>query len=283
MRFHPTEAAALVKTLYHDFCVLLPDAYGPLLQLPTTSPHFAQQLALSFTSLHSFYSVTKTTMDSSQPNPPIRILQIVYHWLSTYPNLLSPPPLLNKEISELPLVHSNSINFDSEFPKPVLQCLLPGLMQWCVLAPLCPNYPTIAKKTKSRSNYSKDSRDEPMDTSSSKSLDDKDMQMILTSLHADLLSSILSLSKPVTCQMSGKEMAMLIANLLGYYSHRKQRGEEEMAEKMEECVERLAQLLQISLSSGLLNLRPDDVSGLASTLPKNRLLQLVIARAQQQI
>ena len=204
------------------------------------------------------YAVTKTTMDLSQPNPPIRILQIVYHWLSMYPNLLSPPPLLNKEISELPLVHSNSINFDSEFPKPVLQCLLPGLMQWCVLAPLCPNYPTIAKKTKSRSNYSKDSRDEPMDTSSSKSLDDKDMQMILTSLHADLLSSILSLSKPVTCQMSGKEMAMLIANLLGYYSHRKQRGEEEMAEKMEECVERLAQLLQISLSSGLLNLRPGE-------------------------
>ena len=78
------------------------------------------------------YAVTKTTMDSSQPNPPIRILQIVYHWLSTYPNLLSPHPLLNKEISELPLVHSNSINFDSEFPKPVLQCLLPGLMQWCV-------------------------------------------------------------------------------------------------------------------------------------------------------
>ncbi len=97
-----------------------------------------------------------------------------------------------------------------------------------------------------------------MDTSSSKSLDDKDMQMILTSLHADLLSSILSLSKPVTCQMSGKEMAVLIANLLGYYSHRKQRGEEEMAEKMEECVERLAQLLQISLSSGLLNLRPGE-------------------------
>ncbi|XP_064406174.1 uncharacterized protein LOC135351161 [Halichondria panicea] len=132
-------------------------------------------------------------------------------------------------------------------------------MQWCVLAPLCPNYLTIAKKTESKSNYSKDSRDEPMDTSSSKSLDDKDIQMILTSLHADLLSSILSLSKPVTCQMSGKEMAVLIANLLGYYSHRKQRGEEEMAEKMEECVERLAQLLQISLSSGLLNLRPDDV------------------------
>ncbi len=196
-------------------------------------------------------------MDSSLLNPPIRMLQIVYHWLSTYPNLLSPPPLLSMEISELPLVHSSSMNFDSEFPKPVLQCLLPGLMQWCVLAPLCPNYPTIAKETESKSNYSKDS-DEPMDTSSSKLLDNKDMQIILTSLHADLLSSILSLSKSVTCQMSGKEMAVLIANLLGYYSHRKQRGEEEVTEKMEECVERLAQLLQISLSSGLLNLRSGE-------------------------
>ncbi len=191
-------------------------------------------------------------MDSSQPNPRIRILQIVYHWLSTYPTYSLRLLFSARRFPNF----SNSINFDSKFPKPVLQCLLPGLMQWCVLAPLCPNYSTIAKKTESKSNYSKDSRDEPMDTSSLKSLDDKDIQMILTSLHADLLSSILSLSKPVTCQMSGKEMAVLIANLLGYYSNRKQRGEEEMAEKMEECVERLAQLLQISLSSGLLNLRP---------------------------
>ena len=137
-------------------------------------------------------------MDLSLLIPPIRMLQIIYHWLYilTYLNFLSPPPLLSMEISELPLVHSTSMNFDSEFPKPVLQCLLPGLMQWCVLAPLS-FVQTIRPSLRSKFNYSKDS-DEPMDTSSSKLLDNKDMQIILTSLHADLLSSILSLSKSVT-------------------------------------------------------------------------------------
>ncbi len=46
-----------MKTLYHDFCVLLPDdGHEPLLQLPLVSVQFAQQLALSFTSLYPFHT-----------------------------------------------------------------------------------------------------------------------------------------------------------------------------------------------------------------------------------
>ena len=52
---HPSEALSIAKSLYYDFCVLLPDAADPLLQLATHSPTFARQLTIAFTTLHPFH------------------------------------------------------------------------------------------------------------------------------------------------------------------------------------------------------------------------------------
>ena len=56
LQTHTCEATALVKALYHDFCVLLPDAFEPLFQVPATSVHFAQQLVVVFTALYPFHT-----------------------------------------------------------------------------------------------------------------------------------------------------------------------------------------------------------------------------------
>ncbi len=216
----------------------------------------------SFDSLTLFltcilFSVSKTRNDSSQLNPPIRMVQIVSHWFSTFPDLLSSSPLVCKDISKLPLVHSSSSTSD---PNPTLQSLLPGLMQWCILSPLYPNPTGSPKDTHTKSGNSPNaSFKKPMDTLV-KSLSVDDMQTLMTSFHANLLSNILSISKPPPWQLCDDEITSLVTNLLAYYSERKQQEGREgsMAEKMDECVERLAQLLQLSLSSKLLNLRPGE-------------------------
>ena len=203
------------------------------------------------------------------------MLQIVSHWLANCPALLSPPSLLSKELSDLPLVHSHDSDFHSKFPdlKPTLQSLLPGLMQWCVLAPLCleekgpKNSSSLQRDTLNKLDKVSKRASEFVNGVQALSLDagslrtgerehtgDLDMQPLIASLHADLLSGILSLTKPLPCQLSGDDVAMLVANLLKYYTQKKLSVGGELVDKMEECVERLAQLLQISLSSGLLML-----------------------------
>ncbi len=96
----------------------------------------------------------------------------------------------------------------------------------------------------------------------------EDMQTLLTAFHADLLSNILSMSKPPPWQLCGDEITVLVTNLLDYYSQRKQQngGDGGVVEKMDECVERLAQLLQLSLSSELLDLRPGECAWLIDVM-----------------
>ena len=137
-------------------------------------------------------------------------------------------------------------------------------MQWCVLAPLCPDATGPKKPLRGSLNKLGNNDSEfangvnvlslEVSTKEKEQTKDVDTQTLVASLHADLLSGILSLSKPLPCQLSGDEVAVLVANLLKYYTQRKMTDGRELVEEMDECVERLAQLLQISLSSGLLML-----------------------------
>ena len=214
---------------------------------------------------------------------------------------------------ELPIINSKTPNSHSIFvagqpdPSPnAVKSLLPGLIQWCVLAPLapvaaksvlsngelCTGNETNLKQTL-KDGVSRHHTDNQADTlrairglsllatdeedrydrsenktSTGTECDVKEStHSILASLHADLLSNILSLSKPSKCQLSGDDIAVVVAALLGYFGQRTQqeteaklRGEERssLSVKMDDCVERLAQILQICLSSGLINLRPGE-------------------------
>lgn len=257
-----------------------------------------------------------SNLDSTYLNPPIRILQIISHWVSTFPDLLSSEQLLDKDIYQLPIINSKIPDFHSSFETgqpdastSTMKSLLPGLIQWCVLAPLSPvatkclsngdlkNRPGFEKNMKQSlkdelvtrhhtdnedtlkaigglSLMATDEKDrhatsENMMRPDTQGGSKEDTHSILASLHADLLSNILSLSKPLTCQLSGDDIALVVAALLGYYSQRMQQGKEAEAKlgggersslsgKMDDCVERLAQILQICLSSGLINLRPGE-------------------------
>ncbi len=55
LQLHPTEALGLTSALYYDFCVLLPNAMAPLLELVTVSPHMAHQMSIAFTSLYPLH------------------------------------------------------------------------------------------------------------------------------------------------------------------------------------------------------------------------------------
>ena len=85
-----------------------------------------------------------------------------------------------------------------------------------------------------------------------------DFDSLTANLHANLLAVILSHSKSIRHgALTGDSIAVVVATLLKYSQLVKDFGEsdgETISGKVDEAIERLAQFLQISLSTGLLPL-----------------------------
>ena len=69
-------------------------------------------------------------------HPPLKMLQIVSHWVEVYPAFLFPAPLLDQHIMpKLPLLNSSNSNYHSlDFYSS--RSPLVGLIQWYVVSPL---------------------------------------------------------------------------------------------------------------------------------------------------
>ncbi len=159
--------------------------------------------------------------------------------METGPEFLFPPQLLDKQPEQLSL-HSQRTK---PSPSP---SLLAGLIQWCVLAPLVPKT-KAERKTEMENNCAK----EELTTS-------LDFDSLMAKLHADLLSVVLSHSKSFRPHsLTSDSVAVIVAALLGFNQQRCVReGSAGMGVRMNEAVERLSQFLQISLSTGILVLKP---------------------------
>lgn len=176
---------------------------------------------------------------------------------------------------------------------------LAGLMRWCILAP-CYHHPDQppeelqkkslvddkvgAKNPESIPTVGCSSGRDPLVKGGKESEGKKsgeDFQTLISKLHANLLSVILSDSQSfLRDTLTSDHIAVTVAALLGLSHHqpaqlkkrgkaaaaaaaaaeeRGQGGEGENHQELEESVERLAQFLQISLSTGLLVLSSGKV------------------------
>lgn len=193
------------------------------------------------------------------------------------PQFLYAARLIDKK-TDLPSFHSAS-----KSPRPSPASPLAGLMQWCVLEP-CDSHTKdttgdqsegaqkdskLHEASKSVVSVSTPTEEQKQSTTNeSTKQEDKtvDFKTLIARLHANLLSVILSDSQSFPHEtLTSDHVAMTVAALLGLSNHhptqlkrRGKAGEEEKPQErnqdLDESVERLAQFLQISLSTGLLAL-----------------------------
>lgn len=188
------------------------------------------------------------------------MLEIVSHWVETFPEFLFPSKLSDKW-SDLPLLRTKKLTPHSKSP-------LPGLIQWCILAPLIPREQvsggnprhsqkglteTVVRTTASCSKISPSGIDD--------SQREEKFASLVAKLHANILSVILSHSQSFGYRsLVSDDIAVIMATLLAF-SQKISQGQSRdsgtgggVASMMNESVERLAQFLQITLSCGLLSL-----------------------------
>ena len=173
---------------------------------------------------------------------------------------------------------------------------LAGLMRWSILAPCHRHHPEqgaeklqkkslVHKKVEQFSEKTKEGLSSATTSTGRDSLapageegegrdknTEEDFQMLISKLHANILSVILSDSQSFPRDtLTSDHIAVTVAALLGLSRHQpaqlkrrgkggvaaaaaeeRNQGEGENHQELEESVERLAQFLQISLSTGLL-------------------------------
>lgn len=211
-------------------------------------------------------------------HPPLKMLQIVSHWVETYPMFLFPAPLLDQHIvPKLPLLNSSNSNYQIlDFCSSRLP--LVGLIQWCVISPLTMGLNLYGQQKSRKGDPKSPSLKSPgiitdpfnyHPEEPNKSSQPKDFTTLMADLHANLLSLLLSGLYQPPIQLMGKHGQLLTGNdvsdvvsaLVGFKEKLSSSSEQSKAvlsslgSWMDESVERLAQFLQSLLSTGLLSMK----------------------------
>lgn len=213
------------------------------------------------------------------------MLDIVSEWVESSPDFLYATPH-HRDTVPTQLLHPRS----KEAPAHDLHLPITGIIQWCVLAPL------VDESTVTKIGHENEERKmDPRSHSGSKETGSKltgseenttkacDYQGQLARLHAEVLSALLSVchtsSSPQPSPLTSDDVAIIVAALLAFSQKQevdrkkmnsvkqevrrdvKQKVKQEgvfcgCGESMEQCVERFAQFLQISLSTKILQLKP---------------------------
>ena len=239
-------------------------------------------------------------VDPGRLCPPQQLLSILSHWVEKTPGFLYAPRLMDKtDFITFHGASSKSSSVQSASPGN-RESPLAGLMRWCILAP-CYHHPEHSPEELKKKSLVDKKVESFLETTlkglsiaspsigggslgtsgkegegkDKKSSQDEDFRTLVSQLHANILSVILSDSQSFPRDtLTSDHIAVTVAALLGLSRHQpaqlKKRGkggggaavvgeERNQGEKLgenqqelEESVERLAQFLQISLSTGLL-------------------------------
>lgn len=189
----------MAEKLYHDFCVLLPDANEPFMMIGKVSPHLAYRLLLAYTIQYS--------MGDAQSFPPIILVHAVLRWLTDCPKLFTDG---EGHTHKLRLLRSRPLNPEVT--------PLAGLIRWSIVGPV------------EHASYE--------DTYSD--------------LHYKLLVAIGNHQPNRSYDISGDQLIVLAYLLL---KHAGNHGND----SVDKAVDRLAQILQICVSSRIISTRSGEL------------------------
>lgn len=186
--------------------------------------------------------------------PPIKLLQLVTHWMTTSPEFITAPPVFTEMKDKGLVLLRSQLPQLGRGPSP-----LKGLAQWCIVEPLLPTSVMLTLKG-NRSTSTSKTEDDTV-TSDSKQ---HEFRSLTSRLHADLLTTLTVLPKGVIRELfSTDELVVLVASLLDFGQHVQTLSQPPSSEghqkAMEAAMDRLAQLLQIGLSTGAIVLQPGTV------------------------
>lgn len=221
-------------------------------------------------------------VDTSCLQPPASMVGVVSEWVESSPDFLYATP--HHGDAKFPVLRSHPKQPSAH----VLQLPITGIIQWCILAPLVVEPKTKISKNKEREmstkSHSGTSAAGSKETGSGDDIKNVcDYQEQLARLHAELLSALLSISHSSSTSSSpssltSDDVAIIVATLLAFSQKLEvEKAKEKEAklkvkpepgwevkkegvfigcgENMEQCVERFAQFLQISLSTKVLQLK----------------------------
>lgn len=232
----------LAEKLVSDYCLLYPNINPAFRRLPQISSLFTCNLVTALTTIYPY-------TDSSK-SPPLGLLESIVDWISDDPCLCS-------DSVRLVRIRSN------------YTCPISGLMRWCILGPLV---------TSTLETSAKSSADGASKQSSLTRLEPDayaDLMVLFSRLH---LSVLLSLQAYKSMELkehlfSYPDFYIVSKTLASHYKSGK--CSESVLQLMNVLVDRLAQTVQVALTSGSL---PEkfDVCQVCDGLPPNRLLQMVV-------
>ena len=194
IQLHPTEAIEVADRLYHDFCLLLPNAHEPLMMIAIASPHLAYRLCLAY--------VTMFSMGDAHTLPPDILLQVILKWFTDCPQLFT---MGEGHTHKLRLLRSRPLS-------PEVIPLI-GLIRWSVIGPLIQS-----------SNVE-----------------------VYSDLHYKLLVAV-SLSQTGKSLWTSDQLISLAKLLMKHAGNHGYKG-------VDRAVDRLAQMLQISIASQVITIR----------------------------
>lgn len=190
--------------------------------------------------------------------------------MESRPDYLYATPPLNKNISELPLIYSHTLAAAVRSSSPISRSPLAGIIQWCILTPLASQTDsqdstqtrTISEHESNNGKYSelKTKTNIVLPLSTLKKDGTEDASSLVAALHASVLSVVLSRSSNTQSNypaLSRDDVAVIVAALLGFKQElwsTKMKSDHFVKSRMDECVERLAQFMQIGLSNGTVDL-----------------------------
>ena len=194
LQLHPTEAIEVADRLYHDFCLLLPNAHTPLMMVAMASPHLAYRLCLAY--------VTMFSMGDAHTHPPDILMKVILKWFTDCPQLFT---IGEGHMHKLRLLRSRPLS-----PEVIP---LVGLIRWSVIGPLT--------QSSNRDVYS--------------------------DLHYKLLVAV-SLSQTGKSLWTSDQLISLAKLLM---KHGGKHGDD----SVDRAIDRLAQMLQISIASQVITIR----------------------------
>lgn len=160
--------------------------------------------------------------------PPLKLIQLVSHWLANNPNYLTSLPLSADTRDNIILLRSQPSRNYSNVP-------LTGLTQWSVLEPLIPDSNLIQSTVNTVDGVTQ-YRNE------------------VSRFHANLLAAVISLIEPSTrMNLTANDLAIMATTILDLQQGL---GKDERIAKLEISLDRLAQVLQICLHINAVTLNP---------------------------
>nr|XP_054762885.1 integrator complex subunit 15-like [Lytechinus pictus] len=248
----------LADAVMTDFCELVSGLNDTIQRVAQTSPTFTHHL---LTALMSHYNTYQSTSQPIKLIPPAQ-LDIVTDWIIEHPTVCLRHALPGKPPSRIPSFYIHA-SYKASSHDPSSLGPVPGLLWQSVLSPL------ILDANRSQIQKTLDKR-----------FSVHDYSLLFSKLHLGILQAFVTTSDAKATTSKGKARAGALSlsdieSVIMLTVHTIQ-DNQISKDAVQIAVERIAQLLQVSIATGMLNTTKEKVIPLCKELPSNDLLTLIL-------